>query len=124
MWAIIRADGRELSRDPVTLPTLETRDGLGRRVVTLDYRSGPMPGLSGPPMASLPPLGAARDVEFLIEETGGAVLARVPVRMPDWAQVRAEIGLLRTALGEDVAAYRRRCRDVVTPIRVELRRAN
>ena len=124
MWAIIRADGRELSRVPLALPTDKTWDGLGRTMVTLDYRSGPMPGLSGPPLAPFPPLGEAREVELLIEEAGGAELARARVAMPDWDRVRPEIGLLRSALGEDAAAYRRRCRDVVTPIRVELRRAN
>lgn len=123
MWAIVRADGRELSRVAVEVPRLRSWDERGRTLLMLDYRTGPAPGMSDPPTAPMPSLGEAREVDILIEEaTGGATLARLHVPMPDWGRLSREIGLLRTALGEDVSAYRQRCRDVVTPIRVELRR--
>ena len=118
MWAIMRADGRELSRSPLSLPRLGVRDGQGRPVVMLDYRDGPAPGMSGPPTARMPSLGEARDVEILIEETGGVELARARLVMPDWALARPEIGLVRNVLGEDVAAHRTRCRDITIPVQV------
>lgn len=118
MWAIVRADGRALSRSPVSLPRLGVRDGEGRPLVMLDYRDGPSPGMSGPPTAPMPGLGEARDVEILIEEAGGAELARVRLAMPDWALARPEIGRARNVLGEDAAAYRTRCRDITIPVRV------
>ena len=118
MWAIVRADGRELSRSPVSLPRLGVRDGQGRPLVMLDYRTGPPDRAFGPPTAPMPGLGEARNVEILIEETGGAELARLRLAMPDWALARPEIALARNVLGEDVAAYRTRCRDITIPVQV------
>jgi hypothetical protein len=117
MWAIVRADGRELSRSPVSLPPLGVRDGEGRLQVMLDYRAGP-PDVFGPPTAPMPGLGEARNVEILIEEAGGGQLARVRLAMPNWALARPEVGLARDVLGEDVAAYRTRCRDITIPVRI------
>jgi hypothetical protein len=119
MWAILRADGRELSRSPVSLPRLGIRDGEGRPLVMLDYGRGPNAGLFGPPTAPMPELGEAHDVEILIAEAGGAELARVRLAMPDWALARPEILLSQQALGEDAAAYRTRCRDITIPVRVK-----
>lgn len=118
VWAIVRADGRELSRTPVSLPRFGVWDGQGRALVMLDYRTGPAPGRPGPPTAPMPELGEARNVEILIEETSGAELARVRLAMPDWARLRREIALARNVLGEDAAAYRSRCRDITVPVRV------
>lgn len=118
MWAIVRADGRELSRSPVSLPRLAVRDGEGRPLVMLDYRTGPPDGVFGPATAPMPGLGEARNVEILVEEAGGGELARVRLAMPDWALARPEAGLARNVLGEDAAAYRTRCRDITIPVRV------
>ena len=119
MSAIVRADGRELSRGPVSLHPLRARDGEGRPLVLLDYHITPSTGLFGRPTAPMPALGEAHDVEILIEEAGGAELARVRLAMPDWALARPEILLSRQVLGEDAAAYRTRCRDITIPIRVK-----
>lgn len=116
--AILRADGRELSRGPDSLHPLRAWDERGRPLVWVDYRNGPSPGLFDPPTASMPALGEARDVEILIEEAGGAQLARVRLAMPDWALARPEILLSQQALGEDAAAYRTRCRDITIPVQV------
>jgi hypothetical protein len=118
MSAIVRADGHELSRGPVSLHPLRARDGEGRPLVMLDYHRIPSTGLFGRPTAPMPELGEARNVEILIEEAGGARLARARLAMPDWALARPEVGLARTVLGEDAAAYRTRCRDITIPVQV------
>jgi hypothetical protein len=122
MWAIVRADGRELSRSPASLHPLRAWDRQGRPRVTLDYGLGRSTGAFGQPRTAMPALEEARGVEILIEEEGGAELARVRLAMPDWALIRSVIGRVRDVLGEDAAAYRARCRDITIPVRVQIRR--
>ena len=117
MWAIMRADGREVSRVRVDLPRLQARDGQGRVMVNLDYRNGPAVWTSDRPTAPTPALGEASDVDVLIEEERSDVLAQVRLPMPDWAGGRREVAMLREALGEVARDFRARCRNVRVPVR-------
>jgi hypothetical protein len=122
MRAIIRADGREVSRAQVALPRLQSRDGQGRLLVNVDYRRGPVLWTSERPTAPPPALGEARDIELGIEEEGsGTVIARIRLRMPDWSGTRREVAILRGRLDELARDFRTRCRDITVPVRVELR---
>lgn len=108
IWAVLRVDGRIVSRNRLGSGRDLLRAAPGAPRISVAYWSGPRwPGRSrtGP----VPALANAASATVTAEEEGGAVLGSVQLPMPNWTQGRRQIDAGRTALARTGADFRNRC---------------